>query len=69
MKLFSAVCHCTRITFIMKMLSHKEENFRNIARNSLLKKRGVDTSKAANRYKNALLKHLHAFDLKQTGPN
>ena len=49
-KLLSAVSHCTRIVFIVKMLNHEEKSFRNIVRDSLvldMKKRGVYISVAA----------------------
>ena len=43
-KLFSTVYHCTCITFIVKMLNHEKESFRNIAGNSDMKKTSVDIS-------------------------
>ena len=52
-KLFSAVYYCTRVAFIVKMLNHNEESFRNISRKSLLldmKKRGVNPSVNINNF-------------------
>ena len=52
-KQFSSVYYCTRVAFIMKMLNHNEEIFKNIARESLklgMKKRGIKTSNAVSNF-------------------
>ena len=51
-KLFSSVYHCTGISFIVKLLNHEEESFRNIARNSLAldMKERYRCSEAANNF-------------------
>ena len=52
-KLFSSVYYCTRVSFIVKMLNHDVENFRNITRSSLdlgIRKRGISKSNENNNF-------------------
>ena len=52
-KLFSSVHYCTRVSFIVKMLNHNVENFRNITRSSLdlgIRKRGISKSNENNNF-------------------
>ena len=50
-KLFSSVYYCTRVSFIVKMLNHNVQIFRNITQNSLdldMRKRGISKSNENN---------------------
>ena len=52
-KQFFTICYYTRVAFITKMLSHNEEIFMNITRESLklnMKKRSISTSNAVNNF-------------------
>ena len=52
-KLFSSVYFCTRSSFIVKMLNHDVENFRNISQSSLdldMRKIGISKSKDDNNF-------------------
>jgi len=52
-KQFSTTYYCTRVSFIVKMLNHNEETFKNIARESLkldMKKRCIKTSNSDNNF-------------------
>ena len=52
-KLFSSVYYCTRVSFIVKMLNHDVENFRNITQSSLdldMRKRGISELNENNNF-------------------
>ena len=52
-KQFFTICYYTRVAFITKMLSHNEEIFMNITRESLklnMKKRSISISNAVNNF-------------------